>query len=354
MIAIILGPDAATCRSESKKLAAAYDADGSNTNRLDGRSIRLAEAISMVGTPPFFGSGRVVIVDDLLARFSRANDEEGIETGSTSPKGALAVGELSSLFLAVHPDNLLILVDQSLSSAPAAITKLLPKNAQVLTSDPPRGHALIEWMQSQARAIDSNIEREAAQTLAEALFPQTWSAKPSNPRFDRPPDLDQLSNELAKLALFAHPDAIGVSHVRQLAETASAERLFPFVEHSVAGNLATAIRDLESFDVHGDDGHRASNQLFQQIELSTVLATAPIKNDPAAVGRDLGLSNSNRMFGVARAPRPAMPAESVLRATIADRSVKTGKLKDIADSIYSLLTWFAEAKQESANRRGKS
>jgi hypothetical protein len=246
------------------------------------------------------------------------------------------------------------LVEQSLSTLPASFSKVAPKDIKVVVSEPPRGYALVEWMQSQATSVSSGIDREAAQALAECLFPQTWSAKPTNPRFDRPPDLDQLTSEISKLALYAYPDQIGASHVREMAESSSADRLFQFVEQSIAGNLANATRDLESFDLHSDDAHRASNQLYQQLELSAVLSSAPSQNDPAAVGRDLGLLNPNRMFGVARAPRPVLPAESILFATEVDRGIKTGRLKDVGDSIYSLMTWFAEAKQEKATRRGSS
>jgi DNA polymerase III delta subunit len=185
------------------------------------------------------------------------------------------------------------------------------------------------------------------------LFPQTWSAKPSNPRFDRPPDLDQLENEISKLAAYAHPGSISQQHVQNMTDSALSDRLFSFVEQAVAGNLANALKDLESFDIHGDDAHRAANQLFQQIELSTVLGSAQLV-DPAAVGRDLGLSNPQRMFGVARSPRPTSPVESVLEATRTDRQVKTGRLKGVEDAIYDLITGLAEAKRQARERRDRS
>jgi DNA polymerase III delta subunit len=354
MIAIILGPDAATCRTETKRLASELDPDGSNTSRLDGKVARIAEIASMAGTPSFFGSGRVVIVDDLLGKFSRGTSDEPFEDSTRASKNTSSTSELATLVASVHPDNLLILVEQSHATIPASISKALPKDVQVRVSEPPRGNALVEWMQGLATSIGSGIDREAAQALAEGLYPQTWLAKPPNPRYDRPPNLDQLESEIAKLALFVHPDEISTSHVREMAETSTADRLFQFVEQSIAGNLANATRDLESFDLHSDEAHRVSNQIYQQLELSAVLGSAPPKNDPAAVGRELGLSNPNRMFGVARAPRPAFPTESILFANEVDRGIKTGRIKDVGDSIYSLMTWFAEAKQEKATRRGSS
>lgn len=354
MIVIVHGPDASICRVETNRAASSIDPEGSNTSRLDGKSLRVADAVSMVATPSFFGSGRVVIIDDLLARSSRANEDSDFGSDSSTSKGSNLGGDIATLFAAVHPDNLLILVDSSLPLVPAAVVKILPKDARVVSGEPPRGHALIEWIRTQALDQGSDIDRDATQLLAETLFPQTWSAKPSNPRFDRPPDLDHISSELSKLGLYAHPDTIHINHLRELVVSAMADRLFPFVEQSVAGNLANAVRDLESFDIHGDDAHRAASQLYQQIELSTVLASSPAKIDPITVGRELGLSNPNRMFGIARAPRPALPDEGVLEATDVDRRLKTGKIKDVADGIYSLITWFAETRRETINRRGRS
>ncbi len=354
MIAIVLGPDAAICRTETKRLASDHDRDGTNTSRLDGKTAKVAEITSMAGTPSFFGTGRVIIVDDLLSKSSRGAADETLEDSNRSSRNAATTTEIGTLLSSVHPDNLLILVEQSLSAVPQQIAKALSKDVRILTSEPPRGNTLIGWMQSQATFAGSSIDQQAAQALAEGLFPQSWSAKPSNPRFDRPPDLDQLSTEISKLALFAHPNQIGVLHVREMAESLSADRLFQFVEQSIAGNLAKATQDLASFDLHGDDAHRASNQLYQQLELSVVLRSAPAKNDPVAVGRELGLSNPNRMFGVARAPSSAFPTESILFANEVDRGIKTGRIKDFSDSIYSLMTWFAEAKQEKATRRSSS
>jgi DNA polymerase III delta subunit len=353
MIVVILGPDAAICRTEANRVILDHDPAGENTSRFDGKTLRISEAVAMVGTPAFFGGGRVIVIDDLLARLSRNNDCSGTDAESELPKQSRAAVDLSTLFASVQPENLLVLADPSLASMPAAVNKQLPKNAEVILGEPPRGHALIKWMQDQAAENNGRIERDAAQLLAEMLFPQTWSTKPSNPRFDHPPDLDLLTNEIARLALFAHPDPIARHHVQVLADPANSDRLFSFVEQSVAGNLAKSVRDLESFDIHSDDAHRAANQLYQQIELSTVLASAQTA-DPATVGRDLGLSNPQRMFGVARAPRPASVLESVLDATDTDRRLKTGHLKSIDDAIYGLITDLSENKRQTSERRGRS
>jgi DNA polymerase III delta subunit len=354
MIVITLGPDAALCRAETNRVVAEHDPSGENTSRLDGRTLRIADAITMVGTPPFFGGGRVIVIDDLLARASRGRDDSDAEIDSERPRNGKASLDFAALFAAVHSENVLLLCDPSLSSLPSVIAKQLPKNAQVTEGEPPRGHALIKWMQQRAEESGNAIEPAAAQLLAEMLFPQTWSAKPSNPRFDRPPDLDLLGNEISKLALYAHPEPVGRHHVQELAEAALSDRLFSFVEQSVAGNLGNAVKDLESFDLHGDDGHRVSNQLYQQIELSTVLAAAPSAVEPTAVGRELVLANPQRMYGVARAPRPANPAEIVLNAAETDRRTKTGRLKGVEDALYGMIADLAEAKRRVTERRGRS
>jgi DNA polymerase III delta subunit len=354
VIVVTLGPDAALCRIETNRIVAEHDPNGENTSRLDGKTLRIADAITMVGTPPFFGGGRVIVIDDLLARAYRGSDDSDAEIDSERPRNGRASINFAALFAAVHSENVLLLCDPSLDSVPTAIAKLLPKNAQIVQGEPPRGHALINWIEQRAEEGGNAIEPAAAQLLAEMLFPQTWSTKPSNPRFDRPPDLDLLGNEISKLTLFAHPEPVGRHHVQELAQAAFSDRLFSFVEQSVAGNLGNAVKDLESFDLHGDDGHRISNQLYQQIELSTVLAAAPSAVEPTAVGRELGLANPQRMYGVARAPRSANPSETVLTAAETDCRIKTGRLKGVEDALYGMIAELAEAKRRATVRRGRS
>lgn len=340
MIALIVGPDAATARAEVERLLRRHDPDGFSTTRLDGKTVSFDEVVTAVGTPAFFGGGRVVVVDDLMARASKSapSGTDGCESIDGSP-GSRGL-DFGRLFGAVGGENALILVDPGLGSVPAAVKKAAPADAVVFGGEPPRGAALIEWIQRSAVEAGSRIDPRTARLLAARTFPQTWSAKPTNPAYDRPPDLDLLRNEIAKLALAAHPGPIGEEVVLEMVASAAEDRLFPFVEAVMAGRLEEALPALENLQAAGDDPGRLAAQVYQQAELAATLPATGAVADPAAIGRDLGLTNPNRMIGVAKTLRRSRvpPAELVRLAIETDRQSKRGGLRHGDDVVYHLVT----------------
>lgn len=351
MIALVVGPDAATARAEVERLTRAHDSGGLNTSRLDGKAVGLDEVIAAVGTPSFFGGGRVVIVDDLMARAARGSSA-GDEADSAVPAATTRGLDFARLFEAVVDENVLILVDSALASVPAAVKKSAPPDAVLFGGEPPRGAALIDWIQRTAADAGSSIDGRTARLLGERTFPQTWSAKPSNPAYDRPPDLDLLGNELEKLALAAHPAAIDADLVRTMVASAAEDRLFPFVEAVVTCRLDEAIPALESLQATGDDPGRLIAQVFQQVELAAVLPAAG-SADPAGIGKELGLTNPNRMVGVARTARRGRiaPGRLLRLALQTDRETKRGGLRHGDDVVYHLLT-VAAASGDNGHEQG--
>lgn len=341
MIFLIHGPDAMMVQTQVARLVEKFDPESGNTTRLDGKAISVAQAATMAGTPGFLGQARVILIDDLMARAGKGAGT-GDEDSAPAKRGrAAGTLDLAPLFDAVAPDNVLVLIDPTLSSIPANVRKVLPSGAEVLAGDPPRGNDLISWIQQTAKAAGSSIPPSEARELAELLFPQSWRAKPSNPRYDRPPDMELLRNEVEKLATAAHPDPIASRHIRTLTEAGRVDRLFPFLEAAAAGQLPRAMAELRQLLDAGEDIHRLSAQVAQQIELRAALDGAG-GTDPIAVGRALGLSNPNRMAGVARSPRGGPSRRAVEAAREIDRAVKTGELRDPAEALYCLITDLAE------------
>lgn len=336
MIALIHGPDAAIARAETTRLAVEHDPAGAETSRLDGRETALPAIIAAIGSAGFFGGGRVVVVHDLMARSSRGKGAAADDDGTDAPTGGL---DLTPLFAAVPPENLLILVDAGLLSVPAAVKRAAPRDALVIAAEPPRGRALLDWIAATARAAGGDIDPRTAQLLAETLYPQTWSNKPNNPRYDRPPDTDLLRNEIEKLVLAAHPDPIAAGHIRSLVGGAPDDRIFRFVEAADAGNLAVAVVELERLLAAGEEPAKLLAQIDQQIELGAVLA-AGSHLDPIAAGRAIGLSNPNRMGGIAASRRglgAGAAFAAVANATETDRALKRGRLRRPEDALYAVL-----------------
>ena len=203
MIYFIHGPDRLLAREATLTIAGNLDTDGSNTSWLDGREVSFADVASAVGAASFFNSPRIVVVTDLLARTGRDTDSAQ-STDGTEERPGRGRAEIQSLVSAVPESHHLIFLEPSLSSVPTAFKNAAP-GAKVIAGEPPRGSALVAWIEAAAMQAESRIDGRAAHRLAETLYPQSWDRKPSNPRYDRPPDLTLLTAEIGKLALAAYP-----------------------------------------------------------------------------------------------------------------------------------------------------
>ncbi|MBA2521208.1 MAG: hypothetical protein H0V24_16225 [Chloroflexia bacterium] len=262
--------------------------------------------------------------------------------------------DLSPLVGTVPNQNVLILVDPELASIPASVKRLMPPDVTIVSSAPPRGRQLVDHVVVAAREGGGEIDRCAAQLMLELLYPQTWSASPSNPRYDRPPDTRLLQNEIERLLLYAHPDPIRESHVRDLIETGPNDRVFRFIDAVFAGQLDVATAELERLLLAGEEPAKLMAQVQQQVELAALVAAAPGK-PPIEIGRALALTNPNRMSGVAASVRGRSVRSliaAVDHATDVDRKLKTGHLRQPADALYHLLAKLARTTEPTRSRAG--
>lgn len=331
MLTFILGPDGYLARSALAKLSAELDPDGMNIDLVDGRAAPLNEIATTVNTPAFFGGPRTVVIDGFLERLSKSKTADDGE--AATPKGqADALGLLKSLPASAN----IVFFDRAAASLPAAVRKILPDDARILLHEAPRGPELIRWMQRQAEAGGAKLPDQLARKIAETLFPKTWTAKPSNPLYDRPPELERLAHEIEKLTLAAYPNAITAALVDEMLVSSEEDRLFPLVEAVCASDLRSAIKDLARARDRGDDPNRIANSLYQQAELAAALDPS---HDAVQVGQEIGLPNPNRMYGVSkssqRSKRPAK--EWVRRFVETERAVKRGALRDPWDPLYRAL-----------------
>ncbi|MEJ7838537.1 MAG: hypothetical protein WKF81_06955, partial [Thermomicrobiales bacterium] len=237
-----------------------------------------------------------------------------------------------------------MLVDASLATVPAAVKKALPKDAIVTLGDPPRGRDLVQWMTQVARDEQSELNDGDARVLAERLYPQSWSQKANNPAYDRPPNLGSIRQEIARLALSCYPGPISKKQIIAEVDRGDEDRIFTFLDAAASGNLDVALPELDRLLVAGEDPGRLLAQLAQSIELSAVVANAGGR-PPADVGKDIGVSNPNRMTVIARSNQGRSTARlnAALQAvTVADRRIKRGELKDQLDGLYEVLTGIAQ------------
>jgi DNA polymerase III delta subunit len=342
MIYFIHGPDRLLARQAAAAIVHDVDPDEVNTSWFDGRETSYARIAAAVGSAGFFGAVRVVVVTDLLAK-------SGATTVSSDSDDAAgerpASNALATLVSAVPAENVLVLVEPSLVGPPAAL-KSLP--ARVVAAEPPRGPALVKWIDGAAQGLGAHIEPRAAQALAQALYPQTWDRKPPNPRYDRPPDMTLLTHEIEKLALAAHPGSISQDHVRALTSGGPDDRLFRFVDAAVGGNVQPALAELERLIDAGVEPAMILAQTLGQIELIAVAGEAA-SGAAAGVSRDLSSVSASRLSAVLNAARRLHSHHGrslVTGAVDVDRRLKSGRTRQPLDALHDLVLGLAVAGAE--------
>ena len=335
MIYFIHGPDRLLAREAALAIAADLDPDGSNTTWLDGRETSFAGVESAIGAASFFGSPRIVIVMDLLARASRDSDDAE-SPGGDEDRPSRVRAELESLISAVPESHHLLLLEPSLTSVPAGL-KASSRTVKVIAGEPPRGPALLAWIDATVLQAESHIDRRAAQRLAETLYPQSWDRKSNNPRYDRPPDLALLRAEIQKLALAAHPGPINVDHIAALTPGGPDQRVFRFLDAALAGDLRSGLNELERLHASGEEPAMLFAQLLGQLELTTVIGAAGSKS-AEAVARDLGTVPAGRLSAVMATTRRRAPQVAAAGIGVhADRSLKTGRVRRPEDALHDLI-----------------
>ena len=336
MIYFIHGPDRLLARAAALSVASEFDPDGTSTSWLDGREISIDRIVSVVGATTFFDAPRIVIVSDLLARAGADPDGDGSADPVEGTRRRGLPG-LEALVAGVPDQNVLILFEPSLTSIPASLKSAAP-GATIISGEPPRGAALLEWLEGAALRSGSRIDRRTAQRLAETLYPQTWDRKPNNPRYDRPPDLELLSQEMEKLALAAHPGPIALEQIASLTSAGPDQRVFRFLDAVLAGDLRAGLAELERLTGAGEEPAMVLAQLLGQVELATVGSAATAKSADT-VARDLGSIAPGRMSAVMSSTKrhgfKARPAAEL--ASEADRRLKTGRIRHPEDALYAAL-----------------
>ena len=173
MIYFIHGPDRLLARQAAQRIIDQVDPEGANTSWFDGRDTTYESLIAMVGTVSFFGGPRVVVVSDLISRAGpgKAGDDADRFDGGRPAKNS---GALVSLLAAVPEDHHLVLLEPSMTAAPAALKS--GSKVKVISAEPPRGAALLGWIAETAKnSRDSHRSPRGTIPCRDALPPDVGS-----------------------------------------------------------------------------------------------------------------------------------------------------------------------------------
>lgn len=343
MIVIILGPDSGLAHRTLKSVLTKRDPSGDSTSWLDGASASIAAVKGDIASIGFFSSGRVVVVENLIARLGK----QGSKDGGNPPDWA-------GLYSAVPEASTLVLYDPSLTELPSLAKKPLPADARVEFSKPLRGPQLVDWIVKTAKSADGTMDKAAAQELAMTLYPQNWANAPTNPLYDRPPDMELLENEIRKLVLAAYPDPVTRETIREMTPREEQDQIFAFLDAAAAGNVPVAMQELDKLLAVGEDPAKLLAQLSGNIEIASVVAAGGTSRNANAIASDMGAKNPRQVQSMQRNLQGMSAGVAQARSQIAgeaDHRFKTGQLKEPLDALYDTILRIATLRQQAAQRR---
>lgn len=330
MVHVIVGPDRALAKQTLDAVLAESDPAGFDTDRIDAASSSFDAIFAAVTAIPFFGARRVIVLSGMLAQ----------ATGKAGRGGkGKSESDLGRLLGAVPETTTLILFDPDLGEPNATVRKQFPRGVELSTNEAPRGAALVEFATRIAADNGSKLDQRTARKLLDQLYPGYWPQAPQNRAYDKPPSIEQLQSEIAKLALAAHPGSITTDLIDELVPKRSEERIFPLLDAVIGGNQRAALNEIDNASRAGEDSSRTMNQLYQQIELS-VGAVAPGRPaDVLQAARALGISNAYRLTRVTEAAQRARvrPARQLRLALENDRRIKSGRLRNPDEALIDLV-----------------
>lgn len=342
MIVIILGPDSGLAHRTLKRVLKDRDPSGQSTSYIDGTTQGIRAVINDVSSVGFFSAGRVVVVDGLINRLGK----QGSKDGGNPP-------DWKALYESVPEASTLVLVDAGVAELPSLAKKPLPKTAIVEFSKPPRGPKLIDWIVRTAESAGGSMDKATAQHLAMSMFPAGWGSEPRNPQYDKPPDMEQLENEINKLVLAAHPHAVTRETVDIMVPREEQDQIFNFLDAAAAGNVPVAMQEMEKLLAVGEDAAKLLNQLMGNIEIASVVAAAG-RRPPDDIGKDIALANPRRVQSIQRGLQGMSPGVAQQRSQIArdsDYKLKHGEVKDPLDALYDAILQIAHMRRLAAIRR---
>ncbi|MEP7358704.1 MAG: DNA polymerase III subunit delta, partial [Anaerolineales bacterium] len=200
-----------------------------NTAVFDGRTASLADIRATADTMPFLTTRRLVIVEGWLTRLlsraaagrdeaDEAEEDGGEDTSRTAAPGSAR--EQMAALVSYLPDlpetTALVLVERRLLPPrnPVLLAAAAAEWGQVKLFDLPKGDVLVRWIRARAKAEAGEIEREAAEALAEVE---------SDPR--------ALGNEITKLLTYAgYARPVALDDVQTLTPAGGEAKIFDLVD----------------------------------------------------------------------------------------------------------------------------
>ena len=236
-----------------------------NTTRLEGQHLTLAELRNKCGAAPFLSSYRLVLVDGLLGRFE--TKQSRTRTGKGKSGNGLGEWEGLDSYIRQMPETtVLVLVDGEVKGNNPLLKKVSP-----LTEVKPfpllKGEALKAWIRQRVKKEGGNIRPQAVNLLAELIGGDLWA----------------MDGEVRKLLIYGQERPISEDDVRQLVSCIQEANIFALVDAVAEGRTELAQRLLHRLYDEGISPTYVLTMITRQFRL-------------IAQARDLGKGLSRRQI----------------------------------------------------------
>lgn len=323
MLYILYGEDSFSIRESLTKIKA--DCGGaelgeSNTILLEGDKVSLNELVSICNTMSFLAPKRLVMVENLLARFEpKGKRRGGDQLSQLKDWSALAENAVS-----MPESTVLVLVDGKLSRANPLLKKLSPL-AKVREYMPPKGMELQNWIRARVAGNGCEISPSALGLLTDLIGGNLWI----------------LSNEIDKLCVHAGERRIEEADINSLVSYARESNVFAMVDAIVQRRLGVASRLIHQLLNEGSAPPYLLYMMTRQFRLLVQAGRLMAQGLPAsAIGTKIGETTDWRLEKVLKQARGyslERLEESYRRLLETDLSIKTGTV-DGAVALDLLIT----------------
>lgn len=318
MFHLLIGPDRYRVDHRLLELLDVYDAERLNTTRFD-RSADPGAIGGAVATAGFFGSGRVIVAEGLLAKASGQKPD---------------VEPIVRLLGQVAAGNHLILVDADVRSVPKTLKEGLPVGSELFEGTSLFGNDLVRWAQEAADRYGSALDTATARHLLNRRFPGRWSQAS---QWQAPPDLATLDRELDKLVTYVDGQPITMPAIDAIVATDTSDQLFAFSDSVLAGNAQGALQQVLKEGLEDDAAAKLLGYAGTQAELALVVAASPRNENLKELGRDLNGASVSRLSRLQRSVNSPNATAFGQDVATADRRMKTGKVRGPLGQIHDLI-----------------
>ena len=269
MIDLLYGRDEFTIFEKVKKMrdeVTPYELRDINTTILNGFELSLGELISAAYTVPFMGDKRLVIVENLSARF---------ESGFTEADNRLGDWESIAVELDAIPPTTSLVFREGDLHARNPMLAILKKIAEVQTHPVLRSNDIPRWIMDRAASFGIAIESPAAYLLADSVGAQ----------------LRILDSELKKLSLYREDKIIRREDVAYLVSYVRDQSIFKVVDSAIEGKSGDALRLSKQLINSGSSSAMIIRMIERQLRLILLARDLRLRKVPTSnVGKRLSLS----------------------------------------------------------------